>query len=82
MTKKRTEIIVEITENIALENSGQCFEAFCSECGKMVAMTTPQACALRQQISEREIFRRIEAGRIHFVESDQIWICLESAGRL
>lgn len=80
--KKRTEIVVEITENIALNNSGQNFEAFCSECRKMVKMTTPKGCAILRKISEREIFRLIEAKQIHFIENNDIWICLDSVERI
>ena len=76
--KKQTEIIVEITENIVTGAGAPEFEAFCPECRKLVVMTTPRTCARRHEISEREIFRLIEARRIHFVENGDIWVCLES----
>ena len=80
--KKQTEIVVEITENIALENGATEFEAFCTECRKMVMMTKPKKGARRHQISEREIFRLIEARRIHFVENGDIWVCLDSVEKV
>ena len=80
--KKKTEIVVEITENFALDAGAPEFEAFCSECRKLVRMTTPKAGARLKKISEREIFRLIEARRIHFVESDDIRVCLESIREL
>ncbi len=76
--KKQTEIVVEITENIELDAREAEFEAFCTECRRMVRMTTPKMCARLKKISEREIFRLIEARRIHFVENGDIRICLES----
>jgi hypothetical protein len=68
--KKRTEIIV--AENIALNDSGQNFKAFCSECRKMVNMPTPKGCAIRRKIMRSEIFRLIEAEQIHFIENNGI----------
>lgn len=76
--EKQTEIIIEITENIAMENSAKCFEGYCSDCKKMVKLATPKFCSLLHNISEREIFRRIESKQIHFIEHKQIYVCLDS----
>ena len=76
--EKQTEIIIEFTEKIELENSAQSFEGYCSDCKKLVKMATPQVCSLLQNISEREIFRQIEQKQIHFIETKQIFVCLDS----
>lgn len=41
-------------------------------------MTTPQVAAILTQFTEREIFRLIETGKVHFVETDKVLVCLKS----
>ena len=80
--KKQSEIVIEITEIIAFENTGQIFEAYCIECSGMVKMTTPKVCSVMKKVSEREIFRLIETKQIHFVETGHILVCLESVKKV
>jgi hypothetical protein len=80
--KKQTEIIVEITESVALDAGAAEFEAFCPECRRLVRMTMPKAAARLKKISEREIFRLIEARRIHFIENGDIWVCMDSISKI
>ncbi len=71
-------IVVEIDERIAITNTEQQFEAYCSECKKMTEMATPKTAAVLGNISERDVFRLIEGKEIHFLENAQVLICIDS----
>jgi hypothetical protein len=78
MTKKNEGIVIEIDERIAVTNSEQQFEAYCSECKRMTQMATPKTASVIAEISEREVFRLIEGKEIHFVENARVLVCIES----
>ena len=82
MTKKNEGIVIEIDERIAVTNSEQQFEAYCSECKKMTVMATPKTAGVLTEISEREVFRLIEGKEIHFIENDRVLVCIESVRNL
>ena len=44
----------------------------------MAEMATPQVGAVLAHVTEREIYRLVESGAIHFVETDRVLICLNS----
>ena len=70
--------MVEIDERIAVTNTEQQFEAYCSQCKKMTEMATPKTAGVLTEISEREVFRLIEGKEIHFIENDRVLVCVES----
>ena len=74
--------MIEIDERIAVTNSEQQFEAYCSDCKKMTEMATPKTAAMLTDISEREVFRLIEGKEIHFVENARVLVCVESLREL
>jgi hypothetical protein len=76
--KKKAEIIIEINEEILPQQTPAKFEAFCPECRRLVEMTSATIAALARGMSERQIFRLIEAKKIHFVEADRVLVCLDS----
>lgn len=78
MTKKNDGIVVEIDERIAVTNSEQQFEAYCSECKKMTEMATPKTAGMITKTSEREVFRLIEGKEIHFIENARVLVCVAS----
>lgn len=82
MTNKHDGIVVEIDERIAVTNTEQQFQAYCSECKKITEMATPETAGVLTDISEREVFRLIEGKEIHFVESARILVCIESLRNL
>ena len=82
MTNQNDGIVVEIDERIAVTNTEQQFEAYCSECKKMTEMATPKTAGVLTEISEREVFRLIEGKEIHFVENARILVCIESLRNL
>jgi phage FluMu protein Com len=75
MTKK-TEIEFELSETVAYSRRGERLEAFCPRCKKFVEMATPQIAAILARTSEREVFRQVESGEVHFVETDRVLVCL------
>lgn len=78
MKNNSSEIVIDIDERIELKDSGQRFEAYCSGCKTMAEMATPKTAGDHFGISEREVFRFIEARLIHFIETDRILVCMES----
>ena len=49
-------------------------------CSAEVRLVTPEEAARLAGVSVREIYRRVEAGRVHFIETGQgvLLICIES----
>jgi hypothetical protein len=76
--KQRAEITLEKEETVILRESSAIIDRFCPTCQVMVIMATPEAVSLICQIGEREIFRKIEAGEVHFIEGPKVYVCLRS----
>lgn len=76
--RKRMEITFEVEETIVLHRTGNKCQAFCPQCQAFVAMLTAETAAVLSGLSEKEVLRLIEAGKIHFVETTEILICLDS----
>lgn len=77
MTEK-TKIEIELSEVVAYTSRRERFNNFCPTCRSMSEMATPQLGAVLAHITEREIYRLVESGAVHFVETDRVLICLES----
>lgn len=75
---KLKQIVFEVEERILVRSGEFTAPADCPFCGEIVAMGTPCTAAALYDLSEREIFRLIEAGSIHFTETTQVLICLKS----
>ena len=80
--KRTTEIVLEIEEKIVLRQGETHITAFCQECQALVNMASPHIAAVLLGLSEREIFRLIEAGCVHFVEAERILVCFNSLKNL
>ncbi len=76
--KQKTEIEIEFNETLVYSRRSERFESFCPECKSLVEMATAQVAALLTQSNEREIYRFVETGKVHFVETDRVLICLRS----
>lgn len=76
--KQKAEIILEIEETIVLRQAAKVVTAFCPQCAALVEMLMPEIAAALFNLSEREIFRLIENGRLHFTEGERIFICRNS----
>lgn len=78
MAKQKTEIEIELSETVAYTRRNERFETFCPQCRSLVEMSTPQVAAILTQSTEREVYRLVETGRVHFVEAGGVLICLKS----
>ncbi len=54
--------------------------AWCSECAEQVRMITPDEAAILTHLSPRDIYRRVEAGSLHYREMPGgfLLVCLRS----
>jgi len=73
--KQRTEITFEVEETV-LSKPGKLFRGYCPRCESVTGMASPEVLALLTGSSEREIFRLVEAQKIHFIEADRIFGCV------
>ena len=76
--KQKTEITFEVEETIILRQAEETLTAFCPQCQALVEMLAPPVAAALTGLSEREIFRLIENGRLHFTEAERIFVCRNS----
>ncbi|MGI8882957.1 MAG: hypothetical protein ACR2IA_01765 [Pyrinomonadaceae bacterium] len=76
--KRKMEITFETEETITLRQVSETLTVFCRRCRTSVEMITPPLAAALAGLSEREIFRLIETGSIHFLEAERIFVCRES----
>jgi hypothetical protein len=76
--KRTTEVIYEIEELTSVKFRGG-FTGFCERCNAFVEMLPPQAAAVLTGLGEREIFRLIETGEIHFLEAERVFVCRDSS---
>lgn len=80
--KRKAEVTFEIEETITIRQTARIVTAFCPQCAAAVEMAAPQTISEQSDLSERGIFRLVEAGEVHFVEKGQILICLNSIENL
>jgi hypothetical protein len=75
--KQKTEIVFEIEEVLTVK-CRRSFIGLCEQCNAPAEMLTTETAAALSGLSEREIFRLIENGRLHFTEAERIFICRNS----
>jgi hypothetical protein len=81
MRAKRTvKITIKREEFVYLRRHETGPSAWCSDCEANVNMLTPEEAAAVSGLSPRQIYRMVEARRLHFVESTEaaIFICPHS----
>ncbi len=74
MTQK-AELTFEIEETVVLKQGGYFIPEYCPRCQEKVDMVSPDVLSLVTGVSEREIFRLVEAGAIHFLEGARVVAC-------
>jgi hypothetical protein len=79
--KQRTEFTYEEEETIVLRRGEMIRQGFCPVCCEPTVMAAPQILAALAGSTEREIFRLIEAGKIHFIERPRTFACLICYGK-
>ena len=73
--KRKAEITVEEQETVILRQSDGFLMDYCPRCQTTVRFLTPEILAILIKVSEREVFRLIEADRINCVETTRIYVC-------
>ena len=78
--KKKIQLTVETHELLVIKRAKNLTQTLCCECAGDVPLIRPEAAAVLAGVSPRTIYRRVEAGRVHFAESPEGWllICLSS----
>ena len=76
--KQKTEITFEFKETIILRQVAETLTTICPQCRAPVEMITPQVAAALFNLNEREIFRLIEKGQLHFFEAERVFVCRNS----
>jgi hypothetical protein len=83
MKVRRTiELIVERSECVVRRKVDALALAWCDACAGRVPMVTPEEAARRAGVSVRAIYRRVEAGEMHFQETAEgaLLVCPDSLG--
>ena len=80
ITKTHKVITIETHQQIWIRGRGKSFVAWCEACAMKTLMLTPEQAALIGNATERLIFRRIENGELHFIETDAgaLFVCSNS----
>lgn len=78
--QKKTLITTETTETLIIRESPRGARAWCKPCFAEVEMVAAELAARVVGVSARQVFRLIEAGRIHFIErpDGSPWVCLNT----
>jgi RNase P subunit RPR2 len=78
--KKTTIVTIESRERMTIRRDTRRVVVGCEQCGPDVLMVTPNEAAARSHTETRAIFRGIEGGTVHFVESEDggLLVCLNS----
>lgn len=72
---QKAQIKLEVEETVVLKQGGKILRDDCPKCGQNVDLVSPDVLALVLGASEREIFRLVESGAIHFVEAERLVVC-------
>jgi hypothetical protein len=81
--RKKTIVTIEARERTTIRRGARSLVAWCEHCCAHVLMLTPDEAALVCRTDARSIFRQIEAGEIHFIESEggALLVCANSLTR-
>ena len=69
-TKTKTAIRIETHETIVIRSASRFPIAWCAACGVEARVLTPDQAATVTQTTLREIYRRIEGGLLHAIETN------------
>src|SRR5690242_14978216 len=79
--RRRTEIRIETRRTIVVRRR-PAVSCSCTGCDEQVAMFTPEGAARLLRTTPRFVYRLIESGEVHFIESPDglVLVCLKSLG--
>lgn len=66
--KRRTVITIE-SHQLTVVRTRRGIEKWCQECGKELPMLTPEAAAALAGVSPRAIYRSVESGQLHSIDT-------------
>jgi len=80
LKKRRTEIAFELEQTMIVKRRSGSASAWCNDCELEVVMLTPDEVASITSTTTRELYRLVDAGIIHFTETQSglIRVCLPS----
>ena len=67
--KRRTEITIETERVLLISRRRRSAVAWCEACGGRVLMLTTEEAARQAGVTARILYRRVEAGQVHFTET-------------
>jgi len=77
--RRRTEITVETHRVLSIRRRAPLPRSWCEQCCREVERVTPDEAAAISRVKPRAIYRRLEAGDLHFIEDGGVlWICFQS----
>ena len=81
--RKRTIVRIETDSLALIRPASTPVDLWCEECAVKVPMLTAEAFAAMAGTTEREIYRRVEMGALHFNETADgaLRVCVNSLGR-
>lgn len=80
MTRRVTMITIEKERSIEIISRHLRVKGWCRQCNRPVVMLAPEKAAVIAGVGPRLIYRWVEAGQLHFLETDRglVRICLDS----
>ena len=85
MNIKRTTLITfETSETLIFRRAAETLRAWCDGCEAEVEMIKPELGAQINGTSARMLYRLIESGQVHFIETRQgsTWVCMNSLAQI
>jgi hypothetical protein len=81
MKRKEPKVItIETRQQILIRSRRQTLVAWCEACSMNTLMIVPEQAAAICRITERQVFRQIENGELHFIETPngKLFVCSNS----
>jgi hypothetical protein len=75
-------MVVQTHQVTTLHLTRQSISAWCGSCRTAVLMLTPDEAAAFTQTTTRDVYRRVETGELHSIETDDgaLRVCVNSLG--
>jgi hypothetical protein len=78
--KRKTEVVVQTHQVTTVHLTRHSICAWCESCRTAVLMLTPDEAAALAQSTARDVYRRVDAGELHYIEKDDgdLRVCVNS----
>jgi hypothetical protein len=79
-SEKRTEITLRSRQTLVIRSSPGGAAVRCTQCAAGAQMISPDAATAAVRMSTRAVYRLVEEGKLHYVETENgtLYICLNS----